>query len=150
MPHMIAVQEAHIKPGEIRIWESEFYSKIVCAYQKRGAGMGVLLAFRDTLDCEITSHIADPEGWFVAASVSLEGEQISIVNVHLCPMAQEDIREVLPAVGEAVVQLDNERVIWCGDFNCVRDPALDGSRPMNRNITVQQRNSGIYRGLGIN
>ena len=44
-------------------------------------GLGVLLAFQDTLDHEVQFSIADPDGHYVVASVKSDGECFTIVNV---------------------------------------------------------------------
>ena len=97
----------------------------------------MLLAFRDTLDHEVQLSIADPDGHYVVASVKSDGECFTIVNVHLCFKTQDKTHKILSEIGEAIVKMDNERTLWCGDFNCVRDLELDGSHPMRHNVQLE-------------
>ena len=106
----------------------------------RWAIRGVLVAFRTTIPHTINSYVSDNKGRYLVAHVTITGEELTIVNAYLHPqMVKDEFCKVLASITEAVAKMQNERVIWCGDFNVVLDEQLDSNKPAPRWCTMVLR-----------
>ena len=127
IPHVIALQDIHSGTTEVTQYASQLYSTALFAHPEQGGHAGgVLLAFRDIIDHKILACKSDPKGRFVAAHVSLEGEDLVFVNVYLSPhLLVTELQETVRSISQTLIEYDNERIVWCGDFNAILNYKLD-------------------------
>ena len=116
------------------------YADILYAHGYRDPGDhaqlkgGVLLAFRHNFPYKIVDHFADPNGRYLVAHILIDDEPVTIVNVHVVGSVSE-ISDMYSRIGKEVAKGENEKVIWCGDFNAVMediDRTSDVETPRNK------------------
>ena len=130
IPHVIALQDTRSGTTEVTQYSSQLYSTVLFAHPEQGGHAGgVLLAFQDIIDHKILACKCDPKGRYVVAQVSLEGEDLVFVNVYLSPhLSATELQDTARSISQTLVDYDNERIVWCGDFNAILNYELDTTR----------------------
>ena len=120
------LQETHLDNEESKLqrdWVGKiFYS----AYSSSQRSVGILI--RKNVNVTIHKQLSDREGRWVAISADLFGSGCSLINIYAPNIDCPDFFGNICCVAK---QLGNAYVIIGGDFNQVRDPALDKSRGTN-------------------
>ena len=131
-PDIFALQEFRIKENDIPLIATSSKSKII--WSKAGLALG----FKNSLKHEIVDTITEREGHFIATSVEINAERVTIVNVYLNPTLQgPPLQDVVSQLSNAIAEFANGKVIILGDFNMVWDPKLDQRNRDDRNIRAR-------------
>ena len=130
LPDIFTFQEMHSTPVNSCSWPSLFNKsdKNLLLVHGSGRSRGILLRFNETLPFNIVLSVTDPEGRYIVAHVKLRKESFTVVSVYLDPlMSLLDRSQSMARIMEEVAKSGNARVLFCGDFNAVLEPALDYS-----------------------
>ena len=131
-PDIFALQEFRIKEDDVPLITTSSKSKII--WSKAGLALG----FKNNLKHEIVDTIIEREGHFIATSVEINAERVTIVNIYLNPTLQgTPLQDKVSQLSNAIVELANNKVIILGDFNMVWDPKLDQRNRDDRNTRAR-------------
>ncbi len=118
------MQETHLVNEESTKLQRDWVVKIFySAYSTSQRGVCILI--RKKVNITIHKQLSDREGRWVAISVDLFGSRGSLISIYAPNIDSPDFFVDICSV---VKQLENTYVITGGDFNQVRDPALDKSK----------------------
>ena len=134
-PYVCCLQQTHFRPRDtyrlkVRGWKKLFQAN---GNQKR-AGVAILVS--DKIGFKIKTITRDKEGHYIMIKVSIQEEDIRIVNIYVPNIgAPQYIRQMLTAIkGE----IDSNTII-VGDFNTPLSP-MDRSLKMKINKETQALN----------
>ena len=126
VPNIIALQETGSNLQDASDWERTFRSKIIYSHPQPGSTLGVLIGVKDNIPHKFHNYNTDDKGRFIVADMEVQEERFTMVNLHIDRrLTKEDTLTFLNKIGKAIVEFNNERVLWCGDFNTILDPLLD-------------------------
>lgn len=115
------LQETHLNNEESTKLQRDWVGKIFySAYSSSQRGICILI--RKNLNITIHKQLSDREGRWVAISIDLFGSRCSLINIYAPNIDSPDF---FADICNVVKQMGNTYVIIGGDFNQVRDLALD-------------------------
>ena len=83
---------------------------------------GVAILFYKDIDFTVHGHKSCPEGNYIVADLTVEGNRITLINSYGPNSDSPDFFDNLFSIA---MSFKNDKIIWCGDFNVVQDPILD-------------------------
>lgn len=119
------LQETHCRPGNGRLWKSQWASTMFLSEQSGSVG-GVAILFSSDLNPLITNVTPSAHSRFLIASFSLFEEKYKLVSVYM-PTADKE-REQISVLEELNATLegdDGAHLIIGGDFNVALNEELD-------------------------
>ena len=126
-PDIFALQETHITDAYINKIRSELRGPVLYS-QGTVHGRGVMLGFSPKINVEMVDQVIDSDGRYIVAKVRINNEPLTVVTVYLEPtLCVSKCNEVFASITAAVNKFENNRVIYCGDFNCIIDSKLDSN-----------------------
>lgn len=139
------LQETHMNQADhLRLRRRGFkhvFSSSVKSKHKRG----VAILISGTLNYEHISEISDEEGRFVRVTGSIEGSEITILNVYAPPGSDWAFyRKIFD------LMVGSQGTVVCGgDFNFRLDPTLDSSNPTKHANTLIRKVKSYLIEMGI-
>lgn len=129
------LQETHCRPGNGRLWKSQWGSTIFLTEESANTG-GVAILFSKDLDPSINSIMPSKFNRFLIADFSLKGENYQVVSIYMPTANREKLQiEILEEL-HSLLQQDGgtSHIILGGDFNVSIDPLLDQKGYANDDI----------------
>ena len=93
---------------------------ILSSMSSNSRGVGIF--FNNNIDFQIHSHISDPDGNFIIADLTVDNNRFTLVTLYGPNSDSPLFFEQL--IGKAQ-QFNNNKLIMCGDYNCIQDVNLD-------------------------
>lgn len=128
------LQETHCKPGNGRLWKSQWGSLLFLTEESSNTG-GVAILFSKDLDPNITAITPSESNRFLMAEFSISGEHYKIVSIYMPTSNRENLqREVLLELNDLLNPDGEGHIILGGDFNVSLNPKLDQKGYVNEDI----------------
>ena len=137
-PYICCLQQTHFRPRDtfrlkVRGWKKVFHAN---GKQKKP---GVAILITDKADFKIKNVTRDTEGHYVMIKGSIQGEDITIINIYAPNIgAPQYIRQLLTALKEEI----NSNTIIVGDFNTSLTP-MDRSSKMKINKETDRKSTRL-------
>ena len=139
-PYICCQQETDFRPRDTHVLKVTGWGKIFHANgNQKKAGVAILIS--DKIDFKIKTITRDKEGHYIMIKVSIQEEDITIVNIYAPNIgAPQHIRKMLTAIkGE----IDSNTII-VGDFNTPLSP-MDRSSKTKINKETQALNDTLNK-----
>lgn len=122
---LFLLQETHCRPGNGRLWKSQWGSTLFLTETSGNAG-GVATLFSADLDPLCTRVTTSSHNRFIITDFVLGGEKYRVVNIYM-PTADKEILqiEVLEELALCLKDDEGEILIVAGDFNVALNAQLD-------------------------
>lgn len=118
---IICLQDVHLVENMEPFIKSEWgYHLYMSPF--RGNQRGVMILINNTFEYEIGKIVKDPNGNFIIVELTISDKRLSRVNIY---GPNDDKPQFYRTLHQHVLDLNNEYVIFCGDWNFVLDPNLD-------------------------
>lgn len=122
---IILLQETHSKPGNIRLWKSQWGSPSFFTETSRNLG-GVATVFSRDLHLTFLEVVLSRQNRFLITKFSLYGETYKITNVYMPTADRERSQiEVLQELEASLKSDDDSLLVIGGDLNLSFDETLD-------------------------
>ena len=127
--HIYCLQETHFTTETEKFIRTQWGAE--CLFSSRSSNAkGVAILFSKNLQISIHNHISSPDGTYIITDVSIDNNRITLINLYGpnkdAPAFFEDITVQAQAY-------NNDRIIWCGDFNVVQNSTIDCYNYSNTN-----------------
>ena len=83
---------------------------------------GVAILFYKDIEYTVHKHLSSPDGNYILVDITLEGHRITLVNIY---GPNSDSPEFFENIIVLANSFNNDKLIWCGDFNVVQNPSID-------------------------
>lgn len=116
------LQDTHFNPGEdekrVRSrWNNDCYFS---SYKSNARGVAIL--FAKNFEYQVHRSVSDPNGNFLILDISVCNNRFTLASVYGPNIDNPDFFQ---SVSEKIIELENDSIVWCGDFNLVLNPKLD-------------------------
>lgn len=91
---------------------------------------GVMILINNNFEQEVGRVIRDQDGNYIIIEITIQGKAIILVNIY---GPNEDKPQFYREIKQKVLELENDNVIFCGDWNLVLDQELDTNNYVNIN-----------------
>lgn len=119
------LQETHCKPGNGRLWKSQWGGALFLTEESSNTG-GVATLFSRDLNPIFTKITPSRFNRFLVSEFSLMEEKYKVVNIYMPTSNKEKQQlEVLEELTPLISNDDGEHTFWGGDFNVSLNPDLD-------------------------
>jgi len=119
------LQETYSTTGVEDLWRNQWGGEVYFAHGTNHS-KGVMVMFRPNLDIRVNKHILDKEGRFILLDVSVQGEDVILLNIYAPTSEQEQVKfysDIDSLLDGHIDRLD--KCIIGGDMNIIRDPSVD-------------------------
>ena len=83
---------------------------------------GVAILFSRNTDYKIHRHTSCPNGNYIIADLTIENHKLTLINIY---GPNEDVPNYFQNIIDQAQFFQNDKIIWCGDFNVIQNPELD-------------------------
>lgn len=116
------LQDTHFTPGTdekfVRSrWNSDCYFS---SYKSNARGIAIL--FAKNFEYKVHKSISDPNGNFLLLDLTVQNNRFTLASIY---GPNTDNPSFFQTVSEKIAELENNAVVWCGDFNLVQNPEID-------------------------
>ena len=116
------LQDTHFSPGIdekfVRtLWNGDCYFS---SFKSNARGIAIL--FAKNFEYKVHKCINDPNGNFLLLDITAYNNRFTLVSLY---GPNIDNPSFFQTVLEKIIELENNSVVWCGDFNLVLNPKLD-------------------------
>lgn len=151
---VILLQETHCRPGNARLWKSQWGHDMLLTDDSASSG-GVAILFSRDLNPIIKDTHLSHSNRFIMCRMELEGAIFKVFNVYM-PTADKE-REQIEILGEISKFLPeeseaDETIILGGDFNVSMNDSLDRkgySTPSIRNLAFRDNLEALLDSLDL-
>ena len=124
---IFTLQEMHLTDDCVQKNKLELRGTVLCS-QRTAHGRGVLMGFNPRTNVHMVNQVIDSDGRYIIAKVLIDNQPLMVFTVYLEPMLYiSKCNEVFASITAAVNKLKNNRVIYCGNFNCIINSKLDSN-----------------------
>ena len=127
--NIVCLQDVHLEnkvekyiKGE---WEYNLYLNDISSNQR-----GVVLLINNNLEQEVGRVIRDQDGNYITIEITIQGKAIILVNIY---GPNEDKPQFYREIKQKVLELEDNNVIFYGDWNLVLDQELETNNYVNIN-----------------
>lgn len=122
---ILLLQETHCKPGNGRLWKSQWGGPLFLTEASSNTG-GVATLFSKDLNPTFTRITPSKFNRFLITEFSLMGEDYKVVNSYMPTANKESLQlEVLEELTPLITRNEEALTLWGGDFNVSFNPAVD-------------------------
>ena len=116
------LQDTHFSPGIdekfVRtLWNGDCYFS---SFKSNSRGIAIL--FAKNFEYKVHKCINDPNGKFLLLDITAYNNRFTLVSLY---GPNIDNPSFFQTVLEKIIELENNSVVWCGDFNLGLNPKLD-------------------------
>ena len=116
------LQDTHLSPGVDEMfvrsrWNSDCYFS-----SDKSNARGIAILFAKNFEYKVHKSISDPNGNFLLLGLTVHNNRFTLASIY---GPNIDNPGFFQTVSEKIAELDNNSVVWCGDFNFVLNPKLD-------------------------
>lgn len=139
---IVCIQEAHVNTSDARIWQKQWGGKIIFDDSSENNKREMFLISKNVTQ-SIGVEICQDR--VLGISVKSNNEQYIIVNVYAPNDSMEKIR-FFNILQKILTKYSNDKLIICGDFNCVLDNEKDiiSGRPHSK-VEVREFNQNMSK-----
>lgn len=143
---VIFVQETHIDTvAKAKIFQQKWGGKILWSFGTN-TSCGVAIMFKPHLRLDVLTSASDNEGRVLSVGVEIKGSMYNFISVY----APCKWMERVPFMRGLAQYIDRSSlVVMAGDFNCIKDPAIDYRGPAV-SFTVPTQGSEILNDICTN
>ena len=116
------LQDTHFSPGVdekfVRSrWNGDCYFS---SFKSNARGIAIL--FAKNFEYKVHKCINDPNGNFLLLDITAYNNRFTLISIY---GPNVDNPNFFQSVSDKIAELENNSIVWCGDFNLVQDPKLD-------------------------
>ena len=130
------LQETHLLTSQENFIRSCWGGEVVVAGNSTNSN-GVIILFSNNFEYKIHKCVRGDNGNFIMLDIELENCRISLVNIY-GPSAG-DCPEFFDTIMEKLKEINNEKTILAGDWNCVLDEQIDCKNYVSQNRRPRTR-----------
>ena len=127
--NIYCIQDTHFTPEKENAIRAQWgYDCYFSSYTSNSRGIAILM--NNNFEYTLRKEIKDENGNYLALDITIDEKNITIISVY---GPNTDKPEFFENIANIIDNLDNEKIILCGDFNLVLDPVLDYDNYKNIN-----------------
>ena len=116
------LQDTHFSPGVDEKYVRSHWNGDCYFSSFKSNARGVAILFTKTFEYKVHKCINDTNGNFLLLDMTANNNRFTLVTIY---GPNTDNPQFFENISNKIAELENDSVIWCGDFNLVLDPKLD-------------------------
>ena len=119
--NIVCLQDVHLE-SKMESYVKHEWGHMLYLSGKNSNSRGVMVLFNNNFEYEVGRVIRDTDGNYIILEVTIQGKKIILVNIY---GPNDDKPQFYKEIKQKILTLENEQVIWCGDWNLVLDQDMD-------------------------
>ena len=116
------LQDTHFSPGVDEKYVRSHWNGDCYFSSFKSNARGVAILFTKTFEYKVHKCINDTNGNFLLLDMTANNNRFTLVTIY---GPNTDNPQFFENISNKIAELENDSVIWCGDFNLVLNPKLD-------------------------